>query len=424
MRYWLLTRRSRAVLVVRPREHSFGHQAYERLMGLYMARVRGAAVAWWRPRYPANTAVFELQCAEVDALGGVARVLAIMSARTAEWGWAWARAHGAMRARWQQRLLGALGDLQARAPVARGWRKRYKASLAAPAAARRPADYFGLDFRICYARQPLSLRLPPGVDEASAAAADQLGLRPGVRLVAVHARESGFKRALGGEAPVDAIRNARIDTYVPALERLIREGFGIVRIGDAAMTPIRHPGVIDLATSPARTDALELWVLMHSALLIAGDSGPFAASLLALRPCLAVNVTNVLGGYPVRRNDRYLLKRVFDDVRGRELTLQEMLEPEYFADRKDLGRYRVIDNTPAEIVEAVEEMLEIVGGVGEHSEDQRRFQQLADAAYNSAAVAARRTRKGEPAHQLLGDGFIGRAFARRMFAGAEGLLAS
>jgi putative glycosyltransferase (TIGR04372 family) len=424
MKYWLLPRRPRPVLVVRPREHSFGHQVYELLMGFNMARLQGAAVAWWRPRHLANRAVFDLSCTEVESLSGAARIVAIVSARAAAWGRGQADARETARIRWRRGVLRVLGDLQTRWPAAREWRKRYKSGLTPPAAAAGPQDHFGLDFRVCYARQPLTLRLRPHLGEAAAAAAAQLGLPPDVPLVAVHARESGFKRASGGESPVDAIRNARIDTYVPALECLIREGFAIVRIGDATMTPLRHPRVIDLATSPARTDMLELWVLMRSALFIAGDSGPMAASLLTPSPCLAVNVTNVLGGYPVRGNDRYLLKGVVDKVRGRELTLQEMLDPEYFAGRKDVVRYRVIDNTPEELVEAVEEMLDVIGGARAPSEEQRRFQRLADEAYNSEAVAARRTRKGEPARQLLGDGLICSTFARRMFARAEGLLAS
>ena len=131
-------------------------------------------------------------------------------------------------------------------------------------------------------------------------------------------------------------------------------------------------------------------------------------------------MTNVICGYPFRRGDRYILKRVFDRQRGRELTLGEILEPEYFAGRKDLERYRVIDNTEGDIVEAVEEMFDVMNGSDEHSDTQEWFHTWADASYNSAAVAARRTHKGEPARQLLGDGRIGRAFAESILAAGEG----
>lgn len=319
-------------------------------------------------------------------------------------------------------MLDGLGRLEARATWARGWRKRYKAGLSAPAP-NAPVDYFGLDFRVCYARHPLTVRLAPQVEATAREAARRVGIDTDARLVAVHVRESGFKRGQGGESPADAMRNARIDTYVPALLHLVAHGFTVVRIGDPLMTPLRQPGMIDLATSPGRTDALELWVLMRSALFIAGDSGPFAAALLSPAPCLAVNVTNVLGGYPVRRSDRYILKRVFDAVRGRDLTLSEILEPEYFAGRKNLERYRVVDNTESDIVEAVKEMLDVLDGKDERSAPQEQFHAWAEASYNSPAVAARRTRKGEPAVQLLGDGRIGRAFAEGMLAAAEDLRA-
>ncbi|MDO8794124.1 MAG: TIGR04372 family glycosyltransferase [Vicinamibacterales bacterium] len=422
MKYWLLPGGGRPTLVVRPREDSFGHQVYEFLMGAHMARHQGAALAFWRPSRQANRAVFELECAEVAQLAGSARAAAVARAWWAERVGASREATVAARAKWQRLVLDRLGRLEARAAWARGWRKRYKTGLRAPAA-KAPADYFGLDFRVCYARHPLSVRLSPRAEAEAGAAARRAGIDPDARLAAVHVRESGFKQAQGGESPADAIRNARIETYVPALQRLVERGFTVVRIGDPRMTPLRLPGVVDLATSPRRTDALELWVLMRSSLFIAGDSGPFAAALLTRAPCLAANVTNVLGGYPVRRGDRYILKRVFDQVRGRELTLDEILEPEYFAGRKDIERYRVVDNTEADIVGAVEEMFDVLDGRDAGSAAQDRFHERADAAYNSPAVAVRRTRKGEPAQQLLGDGRIGRTFAEGMMAAAEGLRA-
>ena len=421
MTYWLLTGRTRPVLVVRPREDSFGHQVYEFLMGAHMARRQGAALAFWQPRRRANRAVFALECAQVEQLAGAPRVAAVVKAWCAERMGAYREATAAAVARWQRLVLDGLGRLEARAAWARGWRKRYKATLSAPAP-NAPADYFGLDFRVCYARHPLPVRLLPRAEAEAREAARRVGIDLDARLVAVHARESGFKQGRGGESPADAIRNARIETYVPALALLVARGFTVVRIGDPLMTPLRQPGMIDLATSPGRTDALELWVLMRSALFIAGDSGPFAAALLSPAPCLAVNVTNVLGGYPVRRGDRYILKRVFDRQRGRELTLSEILEPDYFSGRKDLDRYRVVDNTEDDIVVAVEEMLDVMSGRDKPSEAQGRFHVWADASYNSVAVAARRTRKGEPAVQLLGDGRIGRAFAEGMMATREGLL--
>lgn len=421
MKYWLLPSRP-PVLVVRPREHSFGHQAYELLMGLHMARAVGGALALWRPRHEANQALFDLESPDVPTIGGFPGMVAIGRARLMAFGQALMAWFSARQAGWQHLVLSTLERLQPRLPAARAWRKRYKGGLTAPAPAARQ-DYFGLDFRLCYARQPLAMRLPAAADDRARGKARELGLEP-ARLVAVHARESGFKARAGGESAADAMRNARIESYLPAIDRLVAGGFTVVRIGDASMSPLVHAGVVDLATSAARTDALELWVLLHAALFVAGDSGPFAAAQLSPAPCLAVNVTNVLGGYPVRRSDRYILKRVFDRERDRELTLREMLDEDYFLGRKDLSRYRVIDNTADEIAGAVDEMLDVLGGSQEPSSGQALFHEWADAAYNSPVVAMKRTRKGEPARQLLGDGLLGRAFADQMLGQEQRMLAT
>ena len=418
MKYRLLHDRRGAVLVVKPREATYGHQVLEILMGMHMARARRAAVTYRRPSQVANPAVFSLVSDDVEVLqdgwrGRLARARAAIGDQRDRP----ATAAGALRARWRQWLLLRLEALGRRTPRARRWRKVYKASFGPKTAAGAPAvSFFGLDFRRCYAREPLRVRLRADVDRRAADAARSLGLDR-ARLVALHVRESGFKRG-EQESPLDRARNARIETYLPAADVLARRGFTVVRIGDPTMTPLAHPAIVDVATSPARTGALELWLLMRSELFIAGDSGPYVISYLTGRPCLAVNVVNVVGGYPIHAHDRYLVKRAFDRRAGRYLTLGEMLTEEYFEHRTDLERYALADNTPDEICEAVEEMLDLIDGRARISQAQRECFDLAHALYNSPIVARRRTRKGEPEHQILGDGFVGRAFADRFLSAA------
>ena len=52
-----------------------------------------------------------------------------------------------------------------------------------------------------------------------------------------------------------------------------------MRIGDSTMTPLDHPGVLDLAKSTKRTELLELYCLMRSELLLGCESGLFRGQL-------------------------------------------------------------------------------------------------------------------------------------------------
>ena len=415
MRYRLVETPGGRVLIVRPRDNTFGHQALEVLMGLHMASVQHAAVLFRRPRRVANTALFRLVCREVWVVRGLPTYVAL----AAEWfatATALPTAAGEALTRWYFQAVSAAAE---RFPRLRAARKRAKAHLGRYRREEQQ-NFYGLDFRERYSHHALSLMLPPGVGAAAARSAAQLGIAPNARIVILHVRESGFKQAHGGESPVDAIRNARIASYVAAIDWLVDRGFTVIRIGDRWMTPIARRGVVDLATSPVRSDALELWFCFRSVLFIGCDSGPHCVSLLTNTPCLAVNVTNVLGGYPVRSSDRYVLKHVHDRHAGRQLALEEMLTKEYFEQRKDLERYGFIDNTSEEILEAVIEIVEeVLGGDAQPSAVQHAFRDIADGLYNSALVADRRVRKGEPAQQLLGDGFIAKRFVEQYFHAME-----
>lgn len=421
MRYVLIACAPRPVLVVRPREATYGHQALEILMGLHMAAARQYRVLYRRPRRVANRALFEIECAEVEVLAP-GRAPAIQArAWLREVGEGIRRAAGTLRERGARVALQVLSRMAKRHPAVRSLRQRYKRGLDGAFRARQgPPDFFGLDFRECYARRPLRITLRERLRARAEAAARELGLGPSARIVTLHVRESGFKKAQGGESEVDASRNARIETYLPAVDLLVSRGYRVVRIGDRTMTPVAWAGLVDLATSRQRTDALELWLMMRSELFIGCDSGPYCATFLTNTPCLAVNVTNIIGGYPVHAYDRYILKRVYDRQRGCILTLREMLTLEYFETRTNLDRYRVLDNSPDEIREAVEEMVTVVhGGPAARSPAQQQFHELAEGLQSSDAVAARRTRKGEPARQLLGEGAICRVFVERYLNEAE-----
>ena len=413
------------VLVVRPREWSYGHQVVEILMALHMARTRGAHVCIRRPRAVSNEALFNPECDQVWMLRSRAlRLIAVSAAalRRASLG-----AQTGARRRWElsrgwwrRVVLDALSWGARYGAWAARYKKRYKQFLAhagglkPPKALTPPPDFWGLDFRHHYARHPLTFRLHGSWEREAREAASQLGLAG--RIATLHVRESGFKIAEGtNDTEADALRNARIEMYCLAIDYLVTRGFTVVRIGDRSMTPVKLDGVVDLATSRARSDFLELWLLMHSELFIACDSGPYMASLLTPAPCLAVNVTNVIGAYPLRSRERYILKRVWDQLHGRFLSLSEMLSEGYFATRKDSSRYAVVDNTPEEICEAVAETLEVLEGPCPETPVQLRYRAAAARLQNSPIVAARRIKKGEPAVQFLGDGAICHGFAARHF---------
>jgi putative glycosyltransferase (TIGR04372 family) len=310
------------------------------------------------------------------------------------------------------RYVGDPGMPQPVREVLRGARRRLRASLeqAVRARARRPAYY---ERRLL--REPVPVRLSPAAAGTAAAAAMAAGIPPGAPLVCIHAREAGYKR--GRELHEtklqvhrdDRTRNARIESYLGAVDELVARGYTVVRLGDPTMTPVHHPGVVDLATSPMRTNLLEVYCLLRSAFIIAGESAYVNVICLTNTPILLVNATEPISAYPVRAPGLFLPKAVIDKRDGRRLTNVDLLTSDYQRYFRNNKRYLYLDNSAAEIREATCEMLAWIEGRWTESPEQRQYHQ----AIMAAAARLRRgftyARKWGLHEGFLGDGRIARA---------------
>jgi len=137
------------------------------------------------------------------------------------------------------------------------------------------------------------------------------------------------------------------------------------------------------------------------------------SALLLGVPTLAVNVTALIGGDPLRQGDRYILKPALDRSTGRCLALDEMLTPEYLINFRVPGRYDHLENSSEEILEAVQEMVEVQAGEPGLTPAQAAFDRRLRALAGSGGVARWRGAAGLPPHLFIGAGRIVDAFARR-----------
>lgn len=281
----------------------------------------------------------------------------------------------------------------------------------------RPQVHVGYDIRELSYSQPLHVRLAPEDERAAARVAADLGIPADGRLVVLHVRESSTKAAAGvDDRSKDTARNARIETFFPAIDEIVAHGCTVVRIGDPSMTPIERPGVVDLATDPRRTQAVELWCLARCHFFVAADSGPYLLSWLLDVPCLSVNITNTLGVFPLRAHDRYLIKRVRDATTGQMVPLAEMLQENFLYSMRrrmfKLDEIEYVDNTPEEILAGVREMFDAVEGRAPAETDvQRRYAALIAEARQGALSRAKTQEKTGSAEVFLGAGRVVDAFA-------------
>lgn len=425
MSYRLYRRGRIRILASKPTADGFGSAVAEILNSLYIGRELQARVFFVKPGQPLNQAIFHLESDAVPIVpqNGVRAV--VMRAV-----WALSHLRPEMRERMRLRLL-KRARAQSRdrrlSKERRGAAKRRVSELKAKpprhagAATRElEAAISRLDFRRLYATDPLVARLPKCLSERADAQAAAAGISLNAPIVTLHVRESAYKRSLDlPERPTDEMRNGDIGTYTEAVDSLVERGFTVVRIGDSTATPFHREGVVDLAISPLRTEILELRCLAASRFFIASDSGPYMAAILLGVPTLAVNVTALIGGDPLRPADRFILKRALDLRVQKTLSLTEMLTPEYLIAFRNLELYRHLNNTSDEIRAAVDEMVDDLTQPKAESPAQREYRNLAENLARAPEIVGWRRAAGITQALYVGRGRISDDFARRHLVASE-----
>lgn len=407
---------TKRILVTHPNQHQYGHLGLEMAMSLAHARRDGLDVCFVRSSR-LGSGLFELESPEVrvlrpaPVLHGVLR--GCLSWRNVRHRLGvWREKVGREFARETSRYVDHGGIPDEIREGMRGVRRRLRSSLEELERERRGQELY-LERRLV--REPVVVRLQPAARDAAAAQASAHGIDPAAPLVCIHAREEGYKRGneIHDTKPHlhrdDTVRNVRIESYMPAVDELVRRGYTVVRLGDATMMPVSHPGVVDLATSPSRTNLLEVYCLLRSRLLIASESGLVGVMYVTNTPSLLVNVTTPIASYPIRAPGLFLPKTVVDRRDGRRLTGHDLLTLDYHVNFRDSRRFEYVDNTPEQILNATGELLDWVGGRWSESPGQRHYHETAVAAAAQLRDRLEHIRKWGLHDGFLGDGRIARA---------------
>jgi putative glycosyltransferase (TIGR04372 family) len=418
VRSYLLHAGSRKLRVTEVNPRQYGHLALEIVMSFALARQEASSVYFLVPAPAVSEALLQV---EADGIRTLRRSRVRDLAARAAWAGAEAAVDTTRWCSYQRFLVGyefrrEIVEHLRVAPLEREPRRALQALVDSlprgPRRARRPeSEVSRLYYRRRLLRAPVPVRLPSHLQPAILAAAERVGLDLEKPLVTVHVREAGYKRGRemhqakpGGRN--DATRNARIESYFAAMDRLVGRGYTVVRIGDPSMTPVSRPGVVDLATSPHRSQLLEIASMLRARFFLSGEAGPVGVAYLTNTPLLTVNATDPISSYPIRRDGMLLMKHVVARASGRELPVEELVSEAHLRHLRDLLHYDYRDNTSEEIVAAVDEMLACLDGDDAETATQREFRALATEAGTQLATTLQYVRKWGSDDGFLGDGRI------------------
>ncbi len=202
------------------------------------------------------------------------------------------------------------------------------------------------------------------------------GVPEGAWLASLHVREAGFFDE-DVEWSVNRYRNAKIETYLPAIEEIVSRGGWVIRLGDPSMTTLPEmDNVIDYANSDLKSDWMDIFLIAESRFYLGMASGPSSAAVAFGVPAVGTNWFH-LGPWPYCKHDIFIHKLLKSTKDGRILSIAESLKPPMFGALEPLflkaQGVEPVDNTGEEIKEAVVEMLDRLDGKKTYSgADERR----------------------------------------------------
>jgi len=161
-------------------------------------------------------------------------------------------------------------------------------------------------------------------------------------------------------------RNCSVSNYLKAAEYITSQGGYVLRMGAVVGEPLPDTGnskIIDYATKH-REDFLDIFLPAKCRFFLGCDSGIFVIASIFDVPVALANC-NLIAYNPFRRDDLFTLTRVFDEKAGAYIHYKKAQQLGYY----NIGRgapalegYRVVENTPDDILELAKEMYERLEG--------------------------------------------------------------
>ena len=232
--------------------------------------------------------------------------------------------------------------------------------------------------------RPSPLSTPDWIRDRGWDLLGRLGVPEDAWFVALHVRESGFYDEDVAWSH-NRYRNGRIVDYVDAIKAITDRGGWVLRLGDPTMTPLpKMDRVIDYALGEHRSDWMDLFGMTQCRFFVGTASGPMN---VARAFCVPVAATNYFaaGTWPFSLGDVFIHKLHRSKTDGRLLSLREALEPPLFAAWNpmvyDACDVEVLDNSPADIRDAVIEMMDMLDGTHTESPEIARLKKI----YRTAA---------------------------------------
>lgn len=210
----------------------------------------------------------------------------------------------------------------------------------------------------------------------------KLGIPSEKSYICFNARETSYLSTHQPEMNWEyhSYRNSDIDTYIPAIERLVSKGYFAIRMGRFVSKKIKtnHSRIIDYAANGG-TDFLDMYLSAHCRFFVSGSDGLAFMSIIFGRPIVWINFVPFSSIYLVSKGHLLIPKKLWLIQEKRMLTFDEMLNTEISTygrtEQYSKAGIEVINNTPEEIMDVSMEMEERLNGTWEETQEDKILQE-------------------------------------------------
>lgn len=225
-------------------------------------------------------------------------------------------------------------------------------------------------------KQPPHLSFTTDEEEAGIAGLKKIGVAEGSKFVCLLVRDSLYLNNYSpGDNSYHNYRDCNIQDYKLAAEYLADNSYYVIRMGALVKEPLASANtkIIDYASNGMRTEFMDIYLGAKCEFCISTGAGwDLVPSILFRRPVLFTNLVPM--GYFPTSTDKFLMttRRHWNIATKRELTLSEIFEfgLAFSLKSKDYEDKEItlINNTPEELKNAVQDMLDKLNGLNQESQ--------------------------------------------------------
>ena len=195
-----------------------------------------------------------------------------------------------------------------------------------------------------------------------------LGVPRNAWFVCLHVREPGFHKQWNTLYP--SMRDADINDYTLAIQKVVDAGGWVLRMGDPSMKPLPPMrNVVDYAHSIFKTATADILLAAGCKFFLGTNSGYATISAIYNVPCLLTNWVPL--GWPLWPHQDLMVPKLFRDKKsGQFLNLEEIFQRGlgFIQNWSDLpDDIELVANTPEELASVTTEMLLQCGVINEES---------------------------------------------------------